>query len=333
MKALLASAAKYSAESPDSTADQISQAILAVFKDKQLQGVIDTFGTVTIPTVTPPAQVAPFAPGFVPPGVAPYVPVPTQQDVRTGPGEEQIFTRVPTTGTKEGQFAAIKKILNDPKNYTISGSENKLGFNFDSPTLNPKLLAGFGKDAIGQAIDFALKKGLKSSTIAILENAASGKPVIIEDFWGRGAGRRETFKLPDVNAPTADFAGDINSLYGASTLANYFSTVKPAKPGEFTTTQIEAIKGTARNPAIVQLLPDASDLKGIASVSGYTEKTATALDILAGLADSDGKGLKVIDASPRDSIPPVLIPSANASIFEREQIKIINQELEKAFAK
>lgn len=338
MQALIEAAAVYSSKSPDSTADQISQAILSVFKDKNVQGVVDTFGSIpdTAAAATTPTT-APFAPGVAPQKPTPpaFTPTPTQQSTIDDGSGVLISADIPVTAVFDKQVARIKKILGDPKSYSIDATENKFGFNVSSPALNPKLLSGFSKSAVEAALSYALEKNLKPSTIGVLESAITGKPAYAnQPGFGFSTSAAPKFALPSVRSIDSDKIGGLYT--GASERSFDFSTGKittttAGKPGEFTTSQIQAIKGTKRDPSIVQLIPAPGEVAGIASISDYTSKTANALGVISGLVDPDGGGLKVIDLSPRDKTAPQIMIAPGMSISEQDQINRLNAALRKAF--
>jgi hypothetical protein len=339
MKALLAAAAKYSSKSPDSTADQITQAILSVYKDKSVQGVVDAFGSVTIPDapaagVIPPT--APFAPGASAPATNPFAPDRTQQDIQET-GGKIVYRDIPATATTEGQLAAVKKILNDPKSYTLPGTENKFGFNVSSPALNSALLAGFDKSIIAAALTYAGEKNLKKSTMDILQGAIDNKPIYIDSNSGMFGGGAKISVLPP-SASDKITGETINSLYGGAPSGAFnFSTGKittaAGVAGQFTTSQIAELKGSKRDPSIVQLIPVPDEVEGIKSIKGFTQSTANALNVIAGLAGPDGTGLKVIDLSPKDSIAPQIMIAPGMTQSEQQQIENLNKALRAAFAK
>lgn len=146
MTRLLTSAGNYSAYNKDQTADQISSAILSVFKSKGVGAVESNFAAVTTPS-----------------GQA------LQVQVQNTGGVNQV--REVTAGeTTQAQTAKILKLLYNPKNYSIKGEGQLASKNF----FNQDLLKGFSSEAIRAAMNTDKGKALNDYTQTILDHAAKG---------------------------------------------------------------------------------------------------------------------------------------------------------------
>lgn len=321
MKALLGAAATYLAKSPEATAENVSSAILSVLKSKGQNEVTRVFGQLSTSTAPPGTT----RPPFLTPQVSP-----TQLQVQeTTPG---VFTDrlVSAVSTTDAQVKALKKIIMDPKSYTIENEVVKMGLIYEDLALNANLLAGFTPEALNIAAQFAESKNLKESTVNILKNARTGTPTKLVEYPTRSLSYAKDIIVPAPQAALGGLANQtaagIGSLYGAPRFD--FSTGKIVRntAGSFTTTDIEKIKGTKRDPSVSQLIPTPGEVNGISNIADYSQKTANALSILSGLVDDNGQGLKIVDVSAKDKVAPQIVYLGKNEAL-RAEYEILNTAL------